>query len=85
MHLFLSTTKVKVCGSGESPLCCVTSYEYSPTEEDGRFSLGVFEGIHYKDGSVRESMGFAMCTVLKCNSATSDLCASHVRITYFIK
>ena len=56
----------------------MTSYEYSQTEKDGIFSLGVFSGIHYRDGSVRESMGFGICTVLKCNSKTADLCASHV-------
>lgn len=38
----------------------------------------MFSGIHYRDGSVRESMGFGICTVLKCNSKTSDMCDSHV-------
>ena len=70
---------MKICTAGEKPLCCLASYEYSVTESDGRFSLGVFEGIHFRDGSVRESMGFALCTILKCNSNTSTLCDSHVR------
>jgi len=70
--------EVKVCSKGETPLCCITSYQYSQTENDGIFSLGVFNGIHYRDGSVRESMGFGICTVLKCNSKTADMCDSHV-------
>ena len=69
---------MKVCASGEKPLCCITSYEYTLTKTDGRFSLGVFEGTHYKDGSVRESRGYGICTVLKCNSNTSTLCDSYV-------
>ena len=78
MSLFDLLLQVKICGPGGNPLCCVTSYEYSQTETDGKFSLGVFEGIHYRDGSVRESMGFGICTILKCNSETSNLCDSHV-------
>ena len=72
---------MKVCSPGEKPLCCVTNYEYTLTNTDGRFSLGVFEGTHYKDGSVRGSMGYGICTVLKCNSNTSTLCDSYVRKT----
>merc|ERR1712223_134282 len=83
--------EVKVCGEGDEPLCCVASYEYSQTESDGIFSLGMFSGIHYRDGSVRESMGFGICTVLKCNSKTSNMCDSHdylhsgISQTYFSK
>ena len=77
--------QVKICGSGENPLCCLTSYEYSQTEIDGTFSLGVFEGIHYEDASVRESMGLAICTILKCNSETSNLCYSSVGVISIIE
>ena len=37
---------VKFCSSRESQFCCIASYEYSVTHKDGRFSLGVFKGIH---------------------------------------
>ena len=68
-----------MCTSGESDgLCCVAEYEYSAAKDDGHFSLGVFEGTHYKDGSVRLSMGFGICTVMKCNSKTSTMCDSLV-------
>ena len=83
--------EVKICGSGENPLCCVTSYEYSETLTDGKFSLGVFEGIHYDGASVRGSMGFGICTIVKCNSVKSNLCYSSdylqsgISNTYFTK
>ena len=68
-----------MCTPGESTgLCCVADYAYSVAEEDGHFSLGVFQGIHFRDGSVRESLGYGICTVMKCNSRTSTMCDSYV-------
>jgi len=86
-----SQNELKVCSNDENPLCCITKYEYSETETDGVFSLGVFKGIHTRDGSVRGSMGFGICTILKCNSRTSNMCDSYdysfsgVSHTYFNK
>ena len=67
---------VKVCSSNDTSFCCIASYQYSVSDEDGRFSLGVFVGNHTKLASVRGSMGFALCTIVKCNSTTYDKCDS---------
>ena len=67
-----------VCGSGSNSLCCISKYDYDLKPDDGRFSLGIFEGIHYRDGSVRGSMGYQICTIMKCNKTTSHLCDSYV-------
>ena len=69
---------MKVCGSGSDALCCISKYDYDLNQNDGRFSLGIFEGIHYRDGSVRGSMGYQICTIMKCNATTSHLCDSYV-------
>ncbi len=73
-----SKTQVKVCNDKDPKLCCIADYEYEATEEDGMFSLGVYEGNHTREGSVKGSMGFAVCTVMKCSSSTSDKCDSWV-------
>ena len=72
--------QLKVCSNDDNPLCCIAKYEYSETETDGVFSLGVYKGIHTRDGSVRETMGFGICTILKCNARTSNQCDSYVSI-----
>ncbi len=56
----------------------MAEYEYDMTEEDGVFSLGVFEGNHTKEGSIKGSMGYSVCTVMKCNSLDPLKCNSWV-------
>ena len=68
--------RVKICSSGNDNLCCVTKYNYSRTDIDGTFSLGVFKGIYHKNESVRGVMVNSLCVIVKCNSETPNLCDS---------
>merc|ERR1711936_200392 len=74
----------KVCTSDGS-LCCLA--EYSAVFESDVFSLGVFSGSHFKDGSVSGSFYIEMCTVIKCdpedasNTCTQDLIFDYAFLT----
>lgn len=66
-------TKAKVC-NGDLSLCCLLDYSFDSTGDI--FSLGVFSGLHTKDGSVRGGLYMEMCTMMKCDAgAQSQTCA----------
>ena len=69
-------TTAKVC-TEDTSLCCMV--EYTAVFDDNEvFSLGVFSGSHFKDGSVSGSFYIEMCTIMKCdprdvlNTCTQD-------------
>ncbi len=68
----------KICNGKNPRLCCLAEYDYEEQEVDGLFSLGVFEGNHTEDGSTKGSMGFAVCTILKCSSQNPSNCHPNV-------
>jgi len=57
-------TSAKVC-TDDVTFCCIAEYEASFSSSI--FSLGVFSGDHYKDGSVIGHWSMQMCTVIKCD------------------
>ena len=58
-------TSAKVC---QETFCCLA--EYSLEQNSGEvFSLGVFRGDHYRDGSVSGHWKMEMCSVIKCDPA----------------
>jgi len=57
-------TSAKVCTDDQS-FCCIAEYEASFSSST--YSLGVFSGDHYKDGSVLGHWKMQMCTVIKCD------------------
>jgi len=69
-----SQNKVKVCSPENDSFCCIARYDYSLVDADGTFSLGVFKGIYHHNESVRGIMANSICTIVKCNSNTPDLC-----------
>ena len=60
---------VKVC---DGSFCCVA--EFSLEESRDVFSLGVFRGDHYKDGSVTGHWRMEMCSVMKCDPVQPTTC-----------
>merc|ERR1712083_126752 len=54
----------KVC-TDDSSLCCLAEFE--AIFHNDTFSLGVFSGLHYEDGSVIGQFFMQMCTVMKCD------------------
>ena len=67
--LLPGSSPAKVC---DGTLCCLAEFSLEETREV--FSLGVFRGDHYKDGSVFGHWRMEMCSVMKCdpeNSATT--------------
>ena len=61
-------TSAKVCTDDQS-FCCIA--EYAAAFSSSTFSLGVFSGDHYKDGSVIGHWKMQMCTVIKCDPQNS--------------
>ena len=59
-------TSAKVC---QGTFCCLA--EFSLEESGEVFSLGVFRGDHYRDGSVSGHWRMEMCSVMKCDSGNS--------------
>jgi len=57
-------TSAKVC-TDDLTFCCLA--EYQASFSSSIFSLGVFSGDHYKDGSVIGHWSMQMCTVIKCD------------------
>jgi len=58
-----SFKSAQVC-TDDGSLCCLADYDADFQEP---FSLGVFSGSHFKDGSVRGSFYMESCTVIKCD------------------
>ena len=58
----------KVCVE-EEKFCCLA--EFSAELTGTVFSLGAFRGSHYKDGSVAGHFMMEMCSVMKCDPASS--------------
>lgn len=54
-----SSGTVKVCNNG---LCCQLDYENRTLNNEDRFALGVFKGMHYKEGTYY----LEMCLFLRC-------------------
>jgi len=75
--LISNSNSAKVC-TDDGALCCIAEYKAEFNQETV-FSLGVFRGDHFKDGSVAGQWNLEMCTVLKCdpkdsfNTCTQDL------------
>merc|ERR1712212_1381635 len=61
-------TSAKVCTDDQS-FCCIAEFE--STFSSSTYSLGVFSGDHYKDGSVIGHWRMQMCTVIKCDPHNS--------------
>ena len=60
--LLPGASPAKVC---HGTLCCLAEFSLEETREV--FSLGVFRGDHYKDGSVSGHWRMEMCSVMKCD------------------
>ena len=69
VQLKSSENKAKVC-SDDQTFCCLAEFDADFTSDV--FSLGVFSGNHYKDGSVSGSFYIEMCTIIKCDPADVD-------------
>eukprot|EP00092_Neocalanus_flemingeri_P008400 GFUD01009056.1.p1 GENE.GFUD01009056.1~~GFUD01009056.1.p1 ORF type:complete len:524 (-),score=153.49 GFUD01009056.1:111-1682(-) len=73
-------TNAKVC-TDDMTFCCIAEYEASFSSSI--FSLGVFSGDHYKDGSVIGHWRMQMCTVIKCDPQHSgQTCAQDTSWDY---
>ena len=59
----------KVCVD-QGQFCCLA--EFSGDIPSSVFSLGVFSGDHYKDGSVAGHFRMEMCTLMKCDPNNSS-------------
>jgi len=74
-------SNAKVCTDDKS-LCCLAEFVADLTDTTV-FSLGVFKGDHFKDGSIAGQFRMEMCTVLKCdpddsaNTCTQDLLSDY--------
>ena len=67
LYSFVPLTKdmisAKVC-TDDGAFCCLAEFE-ADFNQQTVFSLGVFRGDHYKDGSVAGYWKMEMCTVIK--------------------
>jgi len=76
VRLTNDATTAKVC-TEDTSLCCMVEYT-AVFDDEEVFSLGVFSGSHFKDGSVSGSFYIEMCTIMKCdprdvlNTCTQD-------------
>lgn len=67
-----------VCGEVfvcQNTLCCHLTYEKHEDTHDTLFALGVFRGLHTKEGSYY----LEICGLLKCFGSTRDTCGQDIR------
>jgi len=62
--------RTKVC---QGEFCCLAQWNQK-NDGDDTFSLGAFNGEHTADGSVRGMWWMQMCTIVKCDAASSTSC-----------
>jgi len=60
-----SSNSAKVC-TDDGAFCCIAEYQ-ADFNQQTVFSLGVFRGDHFKDGSIAGRWNLEMCTVMKCD------------------